>query len=356
MKHRQYLLDEPPSFFHRSLAEKIGLDRAVVFQQLHFLLVMQENARNSYTYVDGRYWVYNTYPKWVESYFTWMSERTCERIFAELEKLGIVISMQSVKSSMNREKWYSIDYEKWEELAETIGQSVFDQPAPPAPTPTQPSEEPSRQTDWMHSAKLAGWTPPNRQDAIRQTGGNYMPPNWRNDLSDKEINSEIGNAGAHAHTHAHESSAPATHGGEPPYGAEEKRHRPTASGLRSAIQGDDARGKPIKAISKLDLTISSCYPTPTYLTVQQKKALKEQIERFESDELYERYVREKISGIKSRLQGKAPFIKKQEFVDWLLDENSWGIYEQQWRREKEDTSSYGAEIAGDTPYIDTSET
>ena len=104
--------------------------------------------------------------------------------------------------------------------------------------------------------------------------------------------------------------------------------------------------------SELDLLIGSSYGAkPSYLTAAQRKQLKVQIERFDSDELYRTYVTDARNEIKARLQGKsAPFIKKEEFINWLLDENSWRIYEQQWRREKpEDTHSQSDSIMDTIP-------
>jgi hypothetical protein len=113
-KHRtSHLLEEPPILVYPTLAAKIGLDRAVVFQQLHFLLNTQRTANNQYNYVDGRWWVYNTYAQWLK-YFPWLTEITMKRILLQLEKLSIVESRQGVKDSHDRRKWYTINYEAWE--------------------------------------------------------------------------------------------------------------------------------------------------------------------------------------------------------------------------------------------------
>ena len=337
MRYHNHLLDEPPSVFHRSLAEKIGLERAIVFQQLHFLIVAQENARNSYNYVDGHWWAYNTYKKWTESYFTWMSPRTCERVFTELEKLGIVISMQSVKSAMNREKWYTIDYDAWDILAETIESRWFDPPDPPE-KPEEDQDDSAMRPNWPDASVQNGQTiSPDWPDGSVQIGRNNMRPNWPVDLSNN-IDIKIPNAGAHAHTHTHD---PALVGGKPP---ERVKIRPTASGLRSAVRGDEDAGK-TKVLSQLDMTIGNCYsPKPSFLNAAQKKQLKIQIERFESDELYRKYVNDRITEIKASLQGKAPFVKKVDFIGWLLDENQWTRYEREWRRAAPEDDHHGIDI------------
>lgn len=114
------LMDEYPLLVYPSLAKVMGINKAIVFQQLHFLLCNQKTAKNEYVFVDGKWWVYNTYEEWQEGYFDWLSEVTLKRIFLELEKSGLVISRQSVKNKSDRRKWYSIDYELWNKIKITL--------------------------------------------------------------------------------------------------------------------------------------------------------------------------------------------------------------------------------------------
>lgn len=107
-----HLLEEPPISVYPSLAVIFGVNTAIVLQQLHFLLNVTKRAKSKYNYVDDCWWVYNTYKEWQEDYFPWLSPRTIQRCFLELETAGIVKSRQSVKHKSDRTKWYSIDYPK----------------------------------------------------------------------------------------------------------------------------------------------------------------------------------------------------------------------------------------------------
>ncbi|MBA3570820.1 MAG: hypothetical protein H0W34_02345 [Pyrinomonadaceae bacterium] len=118
-KHR--LMDEPPINFYPSLAVALGVNEAIIFQQLHFLLGVTEKAKNKYNLVEGRWWVYNSYKEWQANYFPWLHEGTIKRLFLVLEERGLVLSIQSVKNPSDRRKWYAIDYEAWEHLETTIG-------------------------------------------------------------------------------------------------------------------------------------------------------------------------------------------------------------------------------------------
>src|SRR5690625_929921 len=106
------LIDEYPLLVLPSLAKEIGLNEALVLQQIQYWLGKKLN------YEDGRYWVYNTYEGWAEQFPFW-SVSTIRRILGKLEKDGLVISGNYNKMGADRTKWYSIDYEKLSELVQS---------------------------------------------------------------------------------------------------------------------------------------------------------------------------------------------------------------------------------------------
>jgi len=126
-KQAPHLLEEPPILVYPTLAVYMGINKAVVFQQLHFLQNGQRTAQNHHNYIDGRYWVYNSYQEWKEKYFPWLSVSTLKGIFIELESEDkLIVSRQSVKNKSDRRKWYSIDYEAWVSFCTTMRQKLSD--------------------------------------------------------------------------------------------------------------------------------------------------------------------------------------------------------------------------------------
>lgn len=125
-KRAPMLLEENPILVYPSLAVELGINKAVVFQQLHFLLNGQKESKNEYNYVDDRWWVYNSYPEWQRDYFPWLSLSSLKGIFNSLEDDGLVLARQSVKNKSDRRKWYTIDYETWDKKCLTIGQNLSD--------------------------------------------------------------------------------------------------------------------------------------------------------------------------------------------------------------------------------------
>lgn len=103
------LIDESPLTFQPSLAYAIGLNEAIVLQQIHYWI---SNQKNKGYEQDGYKWVYNTYAEWKENNFPFWSEATIQRVFASLEEKGLVISIQPMKGKYDRTKYYRIDHSK----------------------------------------------------------------------------------------------------------------------------------------------------------------------------------------------------------------------------------------------------
>ena len=90
------------------------LNESIVLNQLNYWLEINKKANKHF--IDGRFWVYNTYNDWKEENFQYWSEKTIQRTFTRLENKGIVISANYNKSGIDKTKWYTIDYDKLEEI------------------------------------------------------------------------------------------------------------------------------------------------------------------------------------------------------------------------------------------------
>lgn len=108
MKKNHLLIDEPPLQVLPSLAVAIGLNEAIVVQQLHYWLSNQKT--DGFVDETGEKWIYNTYSEWKENFPFW-SESTIQRIFSSLEKSGIIVSEQKDKSKYDRKKYYRLAYD-----------------------------------------------------------------------------------------------------------------------------------------------------------------------------------------------------------------------------------------------------
>ena len=108
MNKSHLLINEPALQVLPSLAVAIGLEEAIVVQQLHYWL---NNPKNDGRIEEGYKWVYNTYETWHDENFPFFSTDKIQRIFLSLEKLGVVISSQFDAKRRDMKKFYRIDYE-----------------------------------------------------------------------------------------------------------------------------------------------------------------------------------------------------------------------------------------------------
>ena len=103
-----------------TLATIIGLNESIVLQQVHYWLKIKEKSQQDY--IDGHYWVYNTYEQWQEQ-FPFFSIRTLRRVFTSLEKKGLLLVGNYNKAGFDKTKWYSIDYNTYESLLSSCVQN-----------------------------------------------------------------------------------------------------------------------------------------------------------------------------------------------------------------------------------------
>lgn len=127
------LIAEHPLQVLPSLAVAIGLNEAILVQQVHYWL-NNKDKRNKPYISEGRKWVYNSYSDWQEQLPFW-SIPTIKRAVLQAEKLGILISEQFDLPQGDAKKYYTIEYAKLDEILAQTNATPSDQvdPTPPLP-------------------------------------------------------------------------------------------------------------------------------------------------------------------------------------------------------------------------------
>lgn len=112
------LIDEPPMLMLPSLAKALkSADKAIMVQQIHYWLQIKRKANDARAFHDGRWWVFNSIQQWHDQ-FIWMSERTIRRNLDELAKMGIIIVSRFNNKAFDRTKWYTLNYDLLDQLAQ----------------------------------------------------------------------------------------------------------------------------------------------------------------------------------------------------------------------------------------------
>jgi hypothetical protein len=99
------LINEPPLQVLPTLAKVIGLNEAIVLQQMQYWLHVSKHQ------IDGFVWIYNTYEEWQVQFPFWSND-TIYRAIRKLEKLGLIVSGNYNPTKFDQTKWYRIDYDK----------------------------------------------------------------------------------------------------------------------------------------------------------------------------------------------------------------------------------------------------
>lgn len=110
------LIDDYPILVLPKLATEIGLNEAIVLQQMHYWL-----KKSNHNY-DGRRWIYNSYKEW-EQHFPFWSNATIRRTISSLEKQELLFVGNYNKAGFDNTKWYSIDYFKLEGVSKRLAQN-----------------------------------------------------------------------------------------------------------------------------------------------------------------------------------------------------------------------------------------
>jgi len=103
------LFDKHPIVLDKHMATIIGLNEAIVLQQVHYWLEL--NKKEGKNFHKGRYWTYNTYEEWHEQFPFW-SKETIKRVFKRLRDMKLIIVDRFNVYQMDRTLWYTIDYDR----------------------------------------------------------------------------------------------------------------------------------------------------------------------------------------------------------------------------------------------------
>ena len=114
-----HLINEPPLLVLPSLAAKVGINHAILLQQMHYWL------RGSKHEHDGHTWVYNSYAEW-QKQMPWLTVRGVRKVIGDLERDGYIVSGVFNRLAFDKTKWYRIDYETVCGIEQTMCHEVSD--------------------------------------------------------------------------------------------------------------------------------------------------------------------------------------------------------------------------------------
>jgi hypothetical protein len=152
------LIDEPPLVIVVDLAVRVGLDEALLLQQLRYWLADERRPPVR----DGRRWVC---PRDVDMFapFNFRAPETLVRTLTRLERAGFLLATSRYNAQPgDRTKWYTIDFA-------ALGQLTGARAPLDLFVPTPPSTVPESQTDDLSRSKREYCPDPGRRTVAIQT-------------------------------------------------------------------------------------------------------------------------------------------------------------------------------------------
>jgi hypothetical protein len=100
------LINEPPLVVLPTLAKLIGLNEALLLQQIHYWISNTKIGIER----DGHRWVHNTLDEWAEQ-FPFFHRNTIHRTLSSLCKKKVALKGKFNKIATDQTLWYTIDYD-----------------------------------------------------------------------------------------------------------------------------------------------------------------------------------------------------------------------------------------------------
>lgn len=119
-----YLIEEYPLIILPKLASVVGLQEAIVLQQVHYWMDRTVHIKDHYR------WIYNTFDTWEEQFPFW-SRTTIRRIIQRLresteDRGPLLIIGNYNKKAYDRTLWYRIDYEELAKMTKEIRKPIVE--------------------------------------------------------------------------------------------------------------------------------------------------------------------------------------------------------------------------------------
>ena len=120
----ELLITEPPIQVSPTLARELGLNGAIVLQQIHYWL----NLQFSRCLIEDHYWVRYIPKHWGRQFSFWDS-KTLHRAIHQLEKLEVLVAW--VDEGSDEATYYTIDYSALSKVTSSSDAKVKDSPSLP---------------------------------------------------------------------------------------------------------------------------------------------------------------------------------------------------------------------------------
>lgn len=139
-KKSRLLLKETPLVINVELATIIGLNEAIVLQQIEYWINTNTIAEKDTVFKNDYYWTYGTIEKWNKQFPFW-SYDTIKRTLKKLRDKEILITDNFNEKKYDRTIWYRIDYDKLNVIEENYYKKINSEKSHSAKCPNEQNSQ-----------------------------------------------------------------------------------------------------------------------------------------------------------------------------------------------------------------------
>jgi hypothetical protein len=110
MSNTPFFDDTNMRVFSPKLATLTSTNIAIVLQQLHYWLTLNQKANKTECFYDGKWWTYSTLEQMQERDFPFMTVPTLKRVLARAKKLKLIATRYQYEDGKRIYTWYTINY------------------------------------------------------------------------------------------------------------------------------------------------------------------------------------------------------------------------------------------------------
>ena len=104
------LIDEQPLQVIPTLAAAVGVNEAILLQQINYWCRNAEKSKDARKFIKGRWWTFNSYQEWQEQ-MPWMSVSGIRKLVKKLREKKLIWTVKHKKHEQDHRLWYTINYE-----------------------------------------------------------------------------------------------------------------------------------------------------------------------------------------------------------------------------------------------------
>lgn len=186
MEKSTLLMKRKPLVVDTTLATLIGLNEAIVLQQIEYWTNANEEVKKTDTFKNGYYWTFSTIEEWNEKFPFW-SYSTVKRTLKKLKDNDLVITGALNKKGYDRTTWYRVNHSKLIQLEKEMVDNRVDNHVDNAVDKSQGGDFSKKTNELIENEQIEK----NSEEKYSKSFEIKNSSNWTDALGQNELMEEV---------------------------------------------------------------------------------------------------------------------------------------------------------------------